>query len=70
MKTFIGISIDRKKAVIVTKKRPDRNYEKDVEIAIAQTRSDVEGKVRLAGGSRTRNVPWGQQDRSPAKTAA
>jgi len=62
MRTFIGIWVDRKKAVIVTKKRPEWIYEKDVEIAITQIRSDVEPKVRLAGGSRTRHVPWGPQE--------
>ena len=62
MKKFIGIWVDRKKAVIVTKKRPEQAYEKDVEITVTQIKSDVERKVRLAGGSRTRNVPWGPQE--------
>ena len=62
MKTFIGIWVDRKKAVIVTIKRPEQKYEEDGKFTINQVRSDVERKVRLAGGSRTRNTPWGPQE--------
>lgn len=62
MKTFIGIWIDRKKAAIVTLNRPEQKYEADKVITITQIRSDVERKVRLAGGSRTRNTPWGPQE--------
>jgi hypothetical protein len=62
MKKYIGIWVDHKKAVIVTKKQPERSYEEDVEIAVTQISSDVERKVRLSGGSRTRNTPWGPQE--------
>ena len=62
MKTYIGIWVDHKKAVIVTKKQPERSYEEDVELFVTQIRSDVERKVRLSGGSRTRNTPWGPQE--------
>jgi microcompartment protein CcmK/EutM len=62
MKKYIGIWVDHKKAVIVTKKQPERSYEEDAEIAVTQISSDVERKVRLAGGSRTRNTPWGPQE--------
>ena len=62
MKKYTGIWIDHKKAVIVTKKRTERSYEEDVELAVTQINSDVERKVRLAGGSRTRNTPWGPQE--------
>lgn len=62
MKKYIGIWVDHKKAVIVTKKQPERSYEKDVELAVTQISSDVERKVRLSGGSRTRNTPWGPQE--------
>jgi hypothetical protein len=62
MKTYIGIWVDHKKAVIVTKKQPERPYEEDVELAVTQISSDVERKVRLSGGSRTRNTPWGPQE--------
>lgn len=62
MKKYIGIWVDHKKAVIVTKKRRERSYEEDVEIAVTQISSDVERKVRLSGGSRTRKTPWGPQE--------
>jgi hypothetical protein len=62
MKKYTGIWVDHKKAVIVTKKQPERSYEEDVELAVTQISSDVERKVRLAGGSRTRNPPGGPQD--------
>ena len=62
MKKYIGIWIDHKKAVIVTKKQPERSFEEDVELVMTQISSDVERKVRLAGGSRTRNTPWGPQE--------
>ena len=62
MRTFIGIWVDRKKAVIVTKKRSELIIEKDAELAVTQIKSDVEPKVRLAGGSRTGNAPWGPQE--------
>jgi len=58
----MGIWVDHKKAVIVTKKQPERSYEEDVELVVTQISSDVERKVRLAGGSRTRNTPWGPQE--------
>ena len=62
MKKYIGIWVDHKKAVIVTKKQPERSYEEDLELAVTQISSDVERKVRLSGGSRTRNTPWGPQE--------
>jgi hypothetical protein len=62
MKKYIGIWVDHKKAVIVTKKQPERSYEEDAELGVTQISSDVERKVRLAGGSRTRNTPWGPQE--------
>jgi len=62
MKTYTGIWVDHKKAVIVTKKQPEPSYEEDLELAVTQISSDVERKVRLSGGSRTRNTPWGPQE--------
>ena len=62
MKKYTGIWVDHKKAVIVTKKQPERSYEEDVELSVTQISSDVERKVRLSGGSRTRNTPWGPQE--------
>jgi hypothetical protein len=62
MKKYTGIWVDHKKAVIVTKKQTERSYEEDAELLVTQIISDVERKVRLAGGSRTRNTPYGPQD--------
>ena len=62
MKMYIGIWVDRKKAVIITIKRQERPYEEEGKIAVTQIKSDVERKVRLAGGSRTGNTPWGPQE--------
>lgn len=62
MKKYIGIWVDHKKAVIVTKKQPERSYEEDVKITVTQISSNVERKVRLSGGSRIRNTPWGPQE--------
>ena len=62
MRKYIGIWVDHKKAVIVTKKQPERPYEDDAEITVTQISSNVERKVRLSGGSRTRNTPWGPQE--------
>ena len=62
MKRYVGIWIDRKKAVIVTRREPERSYEGDEQITVTEISSDTERKVRLAGGSRTRNRPWGPQE--------
>ena len=62
MKKYIGIWVDHKKAVIVTNQQPERSYEEDVEFTVTQIDSDIERKVRLTGGSRTRNTPWGPQE--------
>ena len=44
MKTYTGIWVDHKKAVIVTKKQPEPSYEEDLELAVTQISSDVERK--------------------------
>jgi len=62
MKKYIGIWVDHKKAVIVSKRRPEQLYEKDAEVTVTEMNSEVERKVRLSGGARTRNVPWGPQE--------
>ena len=62
MKRYVGIWVDRKKAVIVTRREPERSYEEDEQITVTEISSDTERKVRLAGGSRTRNRPWGPQE--------
>jgi microcompartment protein CcmK/EutM len=62
MKKYTGIWVDHKKAVIVTNQQPEQPDEENVQLAVTQISSDVEKKVRLAGGSRTRNTPYGPQD--------
>jgi hypothetical protein len=62
MKKYIGIWVDHKKAVIVNKRQPEQSYEKDAKVTVTAINSEVERNVRLTGGARTRNVPWGPQD--------
>ncbi len=62
MKKYVGIWVDHKKAVVVIKMRPEQSYEEDAEVTVTEMVSGVERKVRLAGGARTRNVPWGPQE--------
>ena len=54
MSNKIGIWIDHRKAVIVNLS----NGEHNVQIIP----SNIEKRVRAAGGSRTGNTPWGPQD--------
>ncbi len=61
MKTFIGIWVDRRKAIIITLQRElpiDRAYIQSID----RIDSGVEARVRLSGGSGTRGTPWGPQD--------
>jgi hypothetical protein len=61
MTTYMGIWIDRRKAYAVTLQRtPPAEYDYKQRIEIIH--SDVEPRVRLSGGARTRNTPWGPQD--------
>jgi hypothetical protein len=62
MNECVGIWIDRKKAVIVTHTVPERSYEENKVATVTEISSDIERKVRPAGGSRTRNRPWGPQE--------
>ena len=62
MKTYAGIWVDRKKAVVVTIKHPLQSHEKSGDPVLTEIKSNVERKVRLSGGSRTGNTPWGPQE--------
>ncbi|MGD2268783.1 MAG: hypothetical protein PVI06_00170 [Desulfobacterales bacterium] len=63
MKKFVGIWVDHKKAYIVTIARAEHRHEKQQEAeTITRIVSDVERRVRLSGGSRTRKTPWGPQE--------
>jgi hypothetical protein len=61
MHSYVGIWIDRRKAHIVELKKrlaPDDGYRQTIETIESQ----VEPRVRLSGGSRSRKTPWGPQD--------
>lgn len=63
MKKYTGIWVDHKKAYVVTLARPEHRHEKQQEAeTISRIVSDVERRVRLSGGSRTRKTPWGPQE--------
>lgn len=58
---YTGIWIDRRKAHIVYLNNhmpSEKKYEQNAETIDSQ----VEPRVRLSGGSRTRRTPWGPQD--------
>jgi stalled ribosome rescue protein Dom34 len=63
MKHFSGIWVDHKKAYIVTFTGAEYNHEKQHQTeTVTKIVSDVERRVRLSGGSRTRTTPWGPQE--------
>ncbi|UCD79501.1 MAG: hypothetical protein JSW26_29590 [Desulfobacterales bacterium] len=61
MKKYIGIWLDHKKAYIVTLIKEELASEEDREI-IELVHSNVDRKVKLSGGSRTRKTPYGPQN--------
>lgn len=61
-KKYIGIWIDRRKAVLVVIEHAARRSEEDGSPSITRIDSDIERRVRLSGGSRTGNAPWGPQN--------
>jgi hypothetical protein len=62
MLTNIGVWLDRRKAVVVSLQRATRSFENPKETtSIVTIASDVDRRVRLSGGSRTGNTPWGPQ---------
>jgi hypothetical protein len=61
MPTYIGIWIDRRKAYIISLDKiltTDGGYRQSIETIESQ----VEPRLRLSGGSRSRKTPWGPQD--------
>jgi hypothetical protein len=62
MKKQIGIWLDHKKAFIVTIKKSESSWEEDTDVTVTEMVSEVERKVRLSGGARTRSTPWGPQE--------
>ena len=61
MKKYAGIWLDHREAFVVsfTKNQPFVNGNQEM---IERIESDVERRVRLSGGSRTRKTPYGPQD--------
>jgi hypothetical protein len=61
MKKYIGIWLDHKKAHIVTLIKDEMTFEQEREIT-ELVESNVDRKVKLSGGSRTRKTPYGPQN--------
>jgi hypothetical protein len=61
MKKYVGISLDHREAFVVslTKDQPALSSNQEM---IECIESDVEGRVRLSGGSHTRKTPYGPQE--------
>jgi hypothetical protein len=60
-KEYIGIWMDRRRAIIVSARKPGFPDDGETKVNIAEMASGVEKRVRTAGGSRTAKVPWGPQ---------
>jgi hypothetical protein len=61
MKIYVGIWVDRRKAIVAILNQPDLVDETERQTKISEIASGVEKRVRTAGGSRTGNSPWGPQ---------
>jgi hypothetical protein len=61
MKKYVGIWLDHREAVVVyfVKNQPLSNQNQE---AIERIESDIERRVRLSGGSRSRKTPYGPQE--------
>lgn len=61
MKKYAGVWLDHREAYVVslTKDQPALNSDQEM---IERIESNVEGRVRLSGGSRTRKTPYGPQE--------
>lgn len=61
MKKYVGIWLDHREAFIVslTKDHPALHSNQEM---IERIESDIERRVRLSGGSRTRKTPYGPQE--------
>lgn len=65
MEVYMGIWVDHEKAFLVrvNKETLDAILRYDsIEVDFEEIKSNVEKHVRLSGGSRTRNVPYGPQE--------
>ena len=61
MKKYVGIWLDRREAFIVSLTKEHTALTSNPEM-IERIESDVERRVRLSGGSRTRRTPYGPQE--------
>ena len=61
MKKYVGIWLDHRQAYVVYISRNQPAVGEDDEM-IEGIESDVERRVRLSGGARTRKTPYGPQD--------
>ena len=61
MKKFAGIWLDHRKALVVSLITGRHSFDEEPE-SIERLESDVERKVKLSGGSRSRKTPYGPQD--------
>ena len=61
MKKYVGIWLDHREAFVVslTKDQPALSSNQEM---IERIESDMERRVRLSGGSRSRKTPYGPQD--------
>jgi hypothetical protein len=61
MKKYVGLWLDRKKAVVVTLNRNQEPFSGNRDM-VEFIESGVERMVRLSGGSRSRKTPYGPQE--------
>ena len=61
MKKYVGLWLDHRKAILVFLLK-NQNLTAENQEMIEQVESDIERRVRLSGGSRSRKTPYGPQD--------
>jgi len=61
MKKYAGIWLDRRKAIVVSLISDPHSADR-VQQLVESVESDIERKVRLSGGSRSRKTPYGPQE--------
>jgi len=61
MKKYVGIWLDHREAFVVSLVK-DQAFVDENQENIEHIESDIEGRVRLSGGSRTRKTPYGPQE--------
>ena len=61
MKKYVGIWLDHREAFVISLTRDQPAFSGDQEM-IERIESNIEGRTRLSGGSRSRKTPYGPQD--------